>query len=175
MPDRDPSAAPQDIEQAALTRLKVSVDAPGSLPRAVTVLGSERAAWLGDRVGDGAHVPAGMERYLVDLKLPIGERSPIVTFSKAAYVDVGPATATAETVSVEVSWRAAGMAPLFPVFSGRLTWSGGRLTVRGLYEPPGGGMGVVADRLLLSVAARGTARWLLGEIAERMAGSSETT
>ncbi len=175
MPDRDTYAGSQDTEQTDLARLTVAVDAPGSLPRAVAVLGSERAAWLGDRVGEGAHVPAGMERYLIDLKLPIGERSPLVTFSKAAYVDVGPAAHTDDTVTVELSWRAAGMAPLFPVFSGHLTWSGGRLTARGLYEPPGGGMGLVADRLMLSVAARGTARWLLGEIAERIADTAEAT
>jgi len=39
------------------------------------------------------------------------------------------------------------------------------------YAPPGGGIGIVADRLLLNVAARGTARLLLEKIAAAMAAS----
>jgi hypothetical protein len=73
---------------------------------------------------------------------------------------------------VPISWRAAGLAPLFPVFSGRLRWADGELALDGYYAPPGGGLGMVADRLLLNVAARGTARLLLEKIAAAMRGEA---
>jgi hypothetical protein len=38
------------------------------------------------------------------------------------------------------------------------------MRIEGLYAPPGGVVGRVADRMLLHVAANGTARWLLREI-----------
>jgi hypothetical protein len=53
---------------------------------------------------------------------------------------------------------------LYPVFSGTIVAHGGELTVSGWYAPPGGGVGRVADRALLHIAAEGTARWLLGAL-----------
>ena len=52
--------------------------------------------------------------------------------------------------------------------AGRTAWLG-ELVLDGYYAPPGGGMGVIADRLLLNVAARATGRRLLERIAEVMA------
>src|SRR3989304_3619664 len=75
-------------------------------------------------------------------------------------------------LSIGLSWRAAGLAPLFPVFAGTLTWTDGELQLVGVYAPPGGEIGLVADRLVLNVAARGTARWLLGRIAAVMRGEA---
>jgi hypothetical protein len=116
---------------------------------------------------------AERDRYLVDLELRVGEQTPRITFRKAAYVDVGPARARQhEPIEVPISWRAAGLAPLFPVFSGRLSWADDQLSVDGYYAPPGGGLGMVADRLLLNVAARGTARLLLERIAAAMRGEA---
>ena len=110
------------------------------------------------------------ERHLVDLELRVGEQMPRVTFRKAAYVDVGPARARRlMPIEVAISWQAAGLAPLFPVFSGTLSWADDELSLDGYYAPPGGGIGIVADRLLLNVAARGTARLLLEKIAAAMA------
>ena len=74
-------------------------------------------------------------------------------------------------IEVAISWQAAGLAPLFPVFSGTLRWADDELSLDGYYAPPGGGIGIVADRLLLNVAARGTARLLLEKIAAAMAAS----
>ena len=68
-------------------------------------------------------------------------------------------------------WRAAGMTPLFPIFAGRLSWSDDELRLDGYYEPPGGNVGVVMDRLLLNVAARATGRRLLERIAEVLAAA----
>lgn len=153
---------------AGTTHLSASVPANVSRPRALAVLGGEaRAGWLGELV----HAAHGgePERHLVDLELRVGEQAPRVTFRKAAYVDIGPARAPhLQPIEVPISWRASGLAPLFPVFSGTLAWADGRLSLDGYYAPPGGGLGIVADRLLLNVAARGTARLLLEKIAAAM-------
>ncbi len=152
------------------TSLDVAVPAPFPRERVIEVLGPGRAAWIREEAGTETAAPPGMERHLVDLRMRVGERSSLVTFHKAAYLDVGSVDAADAAVSVEISWRAAGMAPLFPVFSGHLTWADDRLRVSGVYAPPGGGVGVIADRLLLNTAARGTARWLLDRITRVMAG-----
>jgi hypothetical protein len=108
----------------------------------------------------------GYRRYAVDLRLRLGgDAAGLTTFRKAAYVDIGPVRPADDDGDVaEVSWRAATAAPLFPVFSGELHVGAEALTISGLYAPPGGVAGVLADRALLHVAANGTARWLLREI-----------
>jgi hypothetical protein len=151
--------------------LDVAVPAPVPRQRVVEVLGPARGAWVGgEAVARPDAGPEGVERHLIDLRMRVGERAPLVTFHKAAYLDLGPLRDDGTAVSLEVSWRAAGMAPLFPVFSGHLTWSDGDLRLAGEYAPPGGGVGVIADRLLLNVAARGTARWLLERIVRVLVG-----
>ncbi len=169
------SALPDDeVEQGGIGRaqLDVVLPAPAARARAVEVLGPGRAEWIDGEVvvQPVGGAPQGMERRLIDLRMRVGERSPLITFHKAAYLDLGTVREDESAVSVEISWRAAGMAPLFPVFSGNLTWAHGSLRVTGVYAPPGGGVGVLADKLLLNVAARGTARWLLERIARVMAG-----
>jgi hypothetical protein len=96
-----------------------------------------------------------------------------VTFRKAAYVDHGPFRATTDGGSIEVAWRASTLAPLFPVFSGELRLEGRDATLTGLYAPPGGVVGRVADRALLRVAATGTARWLLATLDRAARGEGE--
>ncbi|MDP9251324.1 MAG: hypothetical protein M3O78_08150 [Chloroflexota bacterium] len=103
----------------------------------------------------------------------MSDRPSIVTFGKAAYVDLGSVRPLNNGWEVEVGWQAATLAPLFPVFSGRIVALGDELTLSGWYAPPGGGLGRLADRVLLHVAATGTARWLLGALeaaAQRGAG-----
>lgn len=107
---------------------------------------------------------SGLRRYATDLRLPLGGGEAAATFGKAALVDFGVPERTADGWRVEVGWRAASAAPLFPVFSGWLTVTEGELRIEGLYAPPGGPIGRFADRMLLHVAANGTARWLLREI-----------
>ncbi len=150
--------------------LDVAVPAPATRERALEILGPGRASWIGEEAVADAAAPAGMERYLIDLRMRVGEHARIVTFHKAAYLDLGTIDRRDDEVTVEISWRAAGLATLFPVFSGHLTWADGWLRVAGVYEPPGGGVGVIADRLLFNVAARGTARWLIERIARVMGG-----
>ena len=112
------------------------------------------------------------ERHLVDLELRVSEQTPRVTFRKAAYVDVGRASAPARADRSGDLVARRGLAPLFPVFSGTLSWADDELSLDGYYAPPGGGIGIIADRLLLNVAARGTARLLLEKIAAAMRGEA---
>jgi hypothetical protein len=157
---------------AGTTALEASVPASVGVARATAVLGPERAGWVGEAV-DGEKAPLGVDRFLLDLELRVSERAPRISFRKAAYVDVGSLDATIPgQVILPISWRAAGLQPLFPVFAGTLRWRDGVLSLDGYYAPPGGGVGIVADRLLLNVAARGTARWLLERIASAMRGEA---
>jgi hypothetical protein len=104
-------------------------------------------------------------RFLVDLRLRLGtDHAGLVTFRKAAYVDLGSVTEAHGVFNAEISWQAAGAAPLFPVFAGELQVDAGEVSIQGLYAPPGGIVGRLADRTLLHVAATGTARWLLAEL-----------
>ena len=106
-----------------------------------------------------------MRRYQADLRLRVSEHPSLVTFGKAAYVDIGPLhRLESGGWEVEVGWRASSLAPLFPVFSGTIVARGGELTLSGWYAPPGGALGRAADRALLHIAAEGTARWLLSRI-----------
>ena len=73
--------------------------------------------WLGTPV---ASATTGTRRYLTDLSLPVRDRSPQLTFKKAAYVDMGEARSTADGCELEISWQSSSLAPLFPVFAGRL-------------------------------------------------------
>lgn len=112
-----------------------------------------------------------MHRHQTDLRLRVGDRSSVVTFRKAAYVDMGPIEPLNDGWQVEISWRAATLAPLFPVFSGSLAVRGEGMTLTGWYAPPGGELGRFADRALLHIAATGTANWLLGELENAARGS----
>ncbi len=102
---------------------------------------------------------------VADLRLRVGgESMGITTFRKAAYVDVGIPERSGDGWVAEIGWQASTAAPLFPVFSGVLAIRPGELHIRGVYAPPGGVVGRVADRVLLHIAANGTARWLLAEL-----------
>lgn len=149
------------------SRLQVAVPVGVDAARATQVLGNARPAWLGERQETGG---TDVDHFLVDLELRVTDHAPRVAFRKAAHVEVGPVASEAGTdrVSLEISWRAAAMAPLFPVFAGTLTWDAGELRLDGYYAPPGGGVGMVADRLVMNAAARATARRLLERIASVM-------
>jgi hypothetical protein len=132
--------------------------------------GADRVAWMlaadppwPDLEREPSPAP-GLRRYATDLLLPVGTDGTPATFHKAALIDLGVPEHTADGWCVEIGWRAATFAPLFPVFSGSLFIGDAELRIEGLYAPPGGAIGRIADRILLHVAANGTARWLLREI-----------
>ena len=106
-----------------------------------------------------------MRTFAIDLSVRLRDEPAVIgPLRKSAYLDLGRPRRTATGWAAEISWRAASAAPLFPVFSGWLTIGPDRMQIDGLYAPPGGVVGRVADRILLHVAANATARWLLAEI-----------
>ncbi len=159
-------ATPAEYPIQGTSRLEVSGPAPVGRERAALVLGRERQSWVGETQPDG--------RWLLDLELQVMESAPRIRFKKAAYLELGQlAGADGDgALTLDISWQAAGMAPLFPVFAGSLRWEDGEMTISGVYAPPGGSFGAAADRLLLHMAARGTGQWLLRRIASAMAGEA---
>jgi hypothetical protein len=117
--------------------------------------------WLGNRVAGG---PPDMRRYATDLRLGRPGNRARAAIRKSAYVDLGSVKQLDQALRVEISWRSASVAPLFPVFSGWLTVRPDEISIDGRYVPPGGPLGFVADRALLHRAARYTAEWLLGAL-----------
>ncbi|MCC6618053.1 MAG: hypothetical protein IT341_03325 [Chloroflexi bacterium] len=149
-------------ELRGLVRL-AATEPLGADPDRVAAMLASDPPWA-SLVAHPSEVP-GLRRYALDLRLRLGgEGARFTTFSKAALLDIGTPARTASGWAVECGWRASSAAPLFPVFSGKLLIEPGELAIDGLYAPPGGVIGRVADRMLLQVAANGTARWLLGEI-----------
>jgi hypothetical protein len=155
-----PSMAPTLREREHLSHLVVRRPTTVAPDRVAWAIRAARS-WLGPEVADA---PAGMHRHQADLRLRVSDKPSLVTFGKAAYVDLGTLQPLDDGWQVEVSWRAASLAPLFPVFSGMLLARPAELSVSGWYAPPGGVVGRVADRALLHIAAEGTASWLLGEL-----------
>lgn len=143
-----------------VVRLAATRRAAIDLDRVLPAFAEEAPDWLGpsDGIDDG-----GLTRYLCDLELKVSpERRSI--FRKAAIVSVGRPVRDADSWLVPISWRAATLAPLFPVFAGRLTVYPDRLELDGHYAPPFGVIGYVLDRALLAIAARRTAHWFLAKI-----------
>jgi hypothetical protein len=112
-----------------------------------------------------------MRRFATDLRLGPDDRSLLAPIRKAAYVDLGSAQRMEDGLRIEISWRSASLAPLFPVFSGWLIIHRGELALDGYYAPPGGAIGLVADRALLHLAARRTATSLLHQLRAAAAAS----
>jgi hypothetical protein len=124
-------------------------------------------AWLGAEVDDA---PPGMHRHHADLRLRVSETPSLVTFRKAAYVDIGAIRQLNDGWEVEIGWRASTLAPLFPVLSGTIVARARELTLSGWYAPPGGELGRIADRTLLHLAPTGSAKWFLGRLEEAAGG-----
>lgn len=134
---------------------------PGAIDLAIARRRLDAPEWL------GATVPPeqrGMRRFMTDLVLPLRAGQPQTVFRKAAFVDLGEAQAMPGGLSVPIGWRSSTLAPLFPVFAGRLQVRPEALVLEGCYAPPGGEAGRILDRALLSLAARGTARWFLEHV-----------
>jgi hypothetical protein len=158
-------AADGFVRLAAAARLHADPD------RIAELLRADECPWPGGEVVRAA--VSDLRRYAIDLRLRLGRTDGgLTTFSKAAFLDVGRPRRTPGGWEVELSWRAASAAPLFPVFSGWLVVDGDELRIEGLYAPPGGAIGRVADRVLLHVAANGTARWLLRELDRAAVGAA---
>lgn len=92
-------------------------------------------------------------------------------------VRVGAVTVDDEQLRLPVWWTAAvRMDRLFPQLTGelelrRLAGSGCRLSIVGTYQPPGGPLGEIADRLAGQRVAEACARRFVLDIEARLAGA----
>jgi hypothetical protein len=148
-------------EMAGLVQLDLVLAASVDLERVVDAFGSPMAAWLGERAPDG---PPGIRRFSCDLELHVSPEQRAL-FRKAAIVGLGEPRHDGEIWIVPIEWFAATLTPLFPIFVGELRLRTDRLELHGSYVPPGGAIGYVLDRALLGIAARGTGRWFLRQVA----------
>jgi hypothetical protein len=131
----------------------------GDLERARGALGDGVATWLGSQLP--VRSAANRRVFETDLLLPLQGPNAAFVFRKAALVEIGDIAPEGAGFRVEVGWRSATLAPLFPVFMGSLTLAPGRIVLDGFYAPPGGELGVILDRALLNMAARRTAGWFI--------------
>lgn len=146
--------------------VRLRVRRPGAIDPGRVCEALAEPGWLGEPVTEEGRQP-GVRRFLTDLVLPLPPDGRLLSLRKAALVDVGrPKPGPDGGCTVEVAWRSATLAPLFPVFAGRLVARLDGLTLEGSYAPPGGALGRAADRMLLHTAASATARWFLAHVAE---------
>jgi hypothetical protein len=148
-----------------IVHLQLTHAARVDLDRVPEALGSPTAPWLGEPAPDTA---PGVRRFLCDLELHAGGSERAV-FRKSALVTLGEPVRDGAAWVVPIEWRAATLAPLFPVFVGRLRVARGVVELDGSYAPPGGRLGYVLDAALLGVGARGTGHWFLRRIASVLA------
>jgi len=123
-------------------------------------------SWLGRPID----LPLGhpeRRRILTDLELPILDGSGTGSVRKSALIDFGPAQRVDGSILVDIGWRSANLAPLFPVFAGHLQINADGLALDGRYAPPFGKLGLVIDGALLHLVARRTAQAFLARLAVR--------
>ena len=137
---------------------------PGTidLDRAILALGD--LSWLG-RPTNGPPDRPQLRHVATDLDLPILDGSSTGPVRKAAFIDLGPARQVGDLVLVEIAWRSASFAPLFPVFAGQLSISANDIVLDGRYAPPVGRLGLLLDQALLHLVARRTAGALVARLA----------
>jgi len=128
----------------------------------------EDPRWLGDIV-DGPEERQDLTRVETDLAFTMSDDPRTLTFRKAAFVDIGVTTDAGGVKRAEIAWRASTLAPLFPVFAGSITLRDGTIHLRGVYAPPGGGVGLLVDRAFLHHFARRTGAWLLDRLNQHLA------
>lgn len=137
---------------------------PGSIDLARTILALADLAWLGRATDGPLHHPR-LRRVMTDLDLPILDGSSTGPVRKAAFIDVGPARQVDDRVLVEIAWRSASYAPLFPVFGGECSITADDIVLDGRYTPPLGTLGLLLDQGLLHFVARRTAGALVARLA----------
>lgn len=136
----------------------------GDLERAGVVLDEGLPTWLGRPLPDRSD--ANRRLFETDLIVPLQGSGTAFVFRKAALVEIGEIAPDGNGLRVEVGWRSATLAPLFPVFVGNLALAPGRIVLDGFYAPPGGEVGVILDRALLNMAARRTAGWFISRVVD---------
>jgi hypothetical protein len=160
-----PPADEPDGPVARLSVTRILRADPAGLCRAL-----EDPSWLG-RVIDGPADQPHLRRVETDLAFALSDDPEKLTFRKAALVDLGVVVAPDGSCTGTVEWRAATLAPLFPVFAGTLRAHDGGLHLEGAYAPPGGGVGLLVDRSFLHHFARRTAIWFLDRMIAELSGT----
>ncbi len=147
-----------DLDEIVQFRLMTTTDV--ELGRVAAALGSEDAPWLGERAPSER---PNVRRFYCDLELHAGgvERA---IFRKSAIVGFGEPERDDAGWRVPIEWRAATLAPLFPVFAGHLRIRADRSELDGSYAPPGGRVGHAVDSAVLGIAARATGRWFIEKL-----------
>lgn len=161
LPDHAPST-----RDGGAARLEVTRVLRGDAADLCALLEDPR--WLGDLV-DGPTDRPDLRRVETDLAFALSDDPRKLTFRKAAFVDLGLARDGRGGCKGEVAWRASTLAPLFPVFAGTIAVRDGTLVLRGVYAPPGGGVGLLVDRTFLQYFARRTAVWFLDRLNAELA------
>jgi len=160
----DPSALDGTAASTAVIKLQLRLAAQIRTDRVPAVLGGATADWLGEGLPAD---DSGCRRFSCDLQLRVApERH--AWFRKSAIVSLGDPRLDTDEWVVPIEWRAASLAPLFPVLVGVLRLTAEYLEIDGYYAPPFGVLGYLGDRLILGVAARGTAHWFLEAVARSL-------
>ncbi|HEY8870474.1 MAG TPA: hypothetical protein VIM30_13950 [Candidatus Limnocylindrales bacterium] len=146
------------------TTVLLHVRRSGSIDRDRALRALADLSWLG-RPTDAPPGHPELRRVATDLDLPILDASSPGPVRKATFVDFGPARRVGDRVLVDIAWRSATFAPLFPVFVGQLSISPDDVVLDGRYAPPLGTLGLLLDRALLHLVARRTAAALLARLA----------
>jgi hypothetical protein len=140
----------------------------------IDVLEATRAlveiGWLGT---SGPTADPHTRSVTTELVLPVFDGSASSPIRKSAVMEIGLPRSIRDTVAVDISWRSATFAPLFPVFSGELLVSRRDVILVGRYAPPFGHIGLLMDRGLLHFVARRTAVALVGRFVDRFRAASE--
>jgi hypothetical protein len=124
--------------------------------------------WLGE-----VTVDSDVRIVSTELELRILDGSASGPIRKSVLIELGSPVAVGYAVAADVSWRSATLAPLFPVFVGRLLVTDGDVVLGGRYAPPFGQIGLLLDRSLLHFVARRTATSLLARFARQFTVTAE--
>ena len=161
---------PAPVSQPVTVGLRVRQVGAIDLDRAILALGD--LSWLGEPSNestDGRPADPHARRIVSDLLLPILDGSSKGPVRKAAFIDLGPARSVGDRVFVEIAWRSASFAPLFPVFAGRLSISASDIVLEGRYAPPFGKLGLLLEQALLHLVADRTAGALVARFVKELA------
>lgn len=154
--------SPPDLD--AFMTVPLRVRRPGSFDLDRVKLALADLDWLGRSMDRPPGHPE-LRQVLTDLDLPILDGHSARPVRKAALVDLGSVRRVGRTLVVEVAWRSASFAMLFPVFAGQLSLSAHDIVLEGRYAPPLGTLGLLLDQGLLHVVARRTAGAFVARLA----------
>jgi hypothetical protein len=125
--------------------------------------------WLGT---SGPTADPHTRSVTTELALPVFDGSASSPIRKSAVMEIGFPRSIRGAVAVDISWRSATFAPLFPVFSGELLVSSRGVALVGRYAPPFGHLGLLIDRGVLHFVARRTAVALVERFVDRFRAGS---